>query len=451
MSIKINNQCYSEHHIEQLMIAIQQLPKVGTKRQDAQTVNTEQSLIHLQREAAFINRSQDPHLRFIGTKNLNSCLQVFFKNADNSECLGLHVDGDPHYDLQSKLALFSSQQLSMDIIGGTPNNPLSKTILKSFLKTLINESDRLGIDITIESQHLLNTNEFKDNDRYEFIFNKILENAECACRYFFGESLDYSQFNEQSIDDLRTKNPNSFNQFTLVIGSILGQINEAKHIENDSNFQFYVTMAQQTGLLPKQNESTENKNNQKTAFYEHVKNLFSTQSFALLYKTYNGNSIYPKARLRDFVLDLDNNTVCQISPQHNHTLSNSEHMRHVAMMSPADNHKHYMMVYNSNEQQLRLRQPSKTLISKLDQYKQSGDRSPLCRHLGIDTTDAYNINMIGRYLNLGGDVPLNSLTNPESQKMHPVMASALHFFAHSQASKQQATNQEPKESLHLSV
>ncbi len=127
-------------------------------------------IIILQREAAFIDRKLSPHINFIGTVHLETCL--FLRIYNNTQTYCAHIDRFTKLDPKAIIDLFDDKtNLSLELIGtpvGDKNEVALETAKKTIIDTLIVLDEYLksnNLSISISATCLLSHNRYKISEK----------------------------------------------------------------------------------------------------------------------------------------------------------------------------------------------------------------------------------------------------------------------------------------------
>lgn len=333
MAITINGKIFSGTFtpalLAEMISAIKKLPEPEIVPYDqAKTiVKEDETLLYLQREVVYIDEFNSTNkFTKIGSKNVISCFQVYIYSE--TDHLALHIDYTKNFGLMVRLSEFNyTNDINVMLVGGHPC-AASETKLKNFITELFDASEKLKINITIKAQKLIEQNKFTKDDKFGFIYDKILEKADILSREFFKKPIDLSYFKGRKVSDLQDRSVKDSNG----VQGMFAAISQAVELRIKS-------LQAKVELI---NSMLGERLTSEKKFLESVDLLFSKEGFALLNMGYENSNLYRDSQMAHFVFDIQTHKVLIIS---NSMGTPNETIRDV-VRDDLDQEPHYHLLYN---------------------------------------------------------------------------------------------------------
>jgi len=151
--------------LSDIINAIRNLPEPHVVALDDLEVNPNETVLCLQREAAYVDaNNQCNQIRYLGTKWLHTCILIYIHTEIDH--LIIHVDGTQYIDLAPMLSRFNYQNtVKVSLIGGLSKYSLSLWQLENIVVALLRITNQFSMNITIETQKLIERNIFREEDQ----------------------------------------------------------------------------------------------------------------------------------------------------------------------------------------------------------------------------------------------------------------------------------------------
>lgn len=312
---------------------IKKLPQPELVSDDASPINPKEAVICLQQEIAYVDLLNPlSNIKYIGTKNVNSCFALYIHNPTNH--LLIHIDAfNRNTNLTDRISAFSDKEnIEVYIVGGDENDGNSIKNLLFIINELFTVADKLNIKINITKQKILVNNKFTDNPRYHFVYSKIIEAADIICRQYYHspitEEEDYKYF---SVNDFRVKHVVLESNCSYLSDCLIG----AQELYDISDPKCKSSLND----LSKIKSVYAN----KIEFLNAIKNLFSKEGFNILQNLFNEIN---DRHLCDFAFDVDNKKIHVIK---NKLETKNEKIRAIYCIDPA--RQSYFVCYDGKYNQ----------------------------------------------------------------------------------------------------
>lgn len=287
---------------------ISQLPKpkiIPLDQSDADATNT---VLCLEREIAYLKKDSALHVKYIGSKHIISCMVVYIYSQ--TDHLIIHVDrlDLSHSDNLNRIldiiqGFDDKNNINVALVGGVLHQK-SEINLINILTLFSNLSIKSNLDFNIEMQAINIHNLFVEQDRYEYVYNSIIEKIDILSREYFNHPFDINLIKDKKISDL---------------------IN--MHQLNDVNFASFATLAilsqevcqksTRTCIdLLQNNIKAQDFIKNENDFIQMAKKLFSIEGFEPFDLYYRTNNIYPEVKLINIVFDTSTREISIIKRCH---------------------------------------------------------------------------------------------------------------------------------------
>ncbi len=270
---------------------------------DSSSIEADNTVLCLQREIAYLDSLNfDSNIRYIGTKNLITCILVYLYSGTQHAII--HVDNKGKLDFTEILSKFNrDEKIEVTLIGGDPstqnNTDLSNRNLENIVAMLLEAIGSLGHTLTITNQKLLEKNCCSEN-KYQFVFDIIHSRADILYRELFNESLPDEVFKKFTVMDLcpQTEENNTISSSPQFPQEHLSQLSFELILARESyGFSSKLTK----NWLPLFRSS----NQTKIDFINNIEQLFCNECFQMIDQT-SSQLISPTiaSRLKNFVFDI---------------------------------------------------------------------------------------------------------------------------------------------------
>lgn len=353
MAIIINGKSYSGSLTSQILTeminAINTLPKPEVIPVEKSNLALENMMLCLQREMVYIDEfNPNNPIQYIGSKNVYSCIVLYVRSE--TDHLVIHVDGTEPLDLTEQIGYFNYKaNLSVTLIGGVAGVTSEKN-LRQILLALNTAAQKLNIEITINSQNLIQNNYFTEEDEYDFIYDKYFEKMSIVACQFFGKTLDKQQFADRTKQDFKTRSVKGKvdHQMLMMLAGVFAQLAEIYDIRANNDIREAIF----TGFKQRVTSIEE--------FIKLADLMFSIEGFNIYSMAFRVNKLFPEASLSSFVFDLHSPRVYKIS---SHTETPDELKRSMRLVDSFQD-KCYHMFYNGRLNQLLPPALSSELITR---------------------------------------------------------------------------------------
>ena len=313
MAIIIGNKKYQGQLtpalLSQMINAVKQLPKPEVVPMGEIEINPNDVILCLQREMAYVNEFHSVQIRYLGTKNICSCIAVYIYSE--TDHLLIHFDYTKKSNLINELNQFNSKEnLKVILIGGRENRK-SETNLSNILTTLFHTADT--IDIALVSQKLIEQNVISNENFHGYITDIILRRADIFYRHYFKKSLDLQPYLNKQLYFRYLDLPANNKKLSLLMQTTIAMllitfevydISDRESLNQLDSFFKYV-------LLEKE-----------SIFLLALNSIFSNQGLESLKTALKTHDLYDHS---DFVFDLSSKKVIHISEHLKSQLSFESH------------------------------------------------------------------------------------------------------------------------------
>tara|TARA_R110000868_G_scaffold392875_1_gene663726 strand:+ start:38264 stop:39724 length:1461 start_codon:yes stop_codon:yes gene_type:complete len=195
-----NTQIDDSLNSEQWLKATMALPAPQIHDYRAKQVQPHQVALCVQREILHTRITNHSPL-YLGTVSATSCISAFLFSPSHAAII--HIDNTYNFDLPRLLSHFNkTEQIQVILLGGEPNNPLSKSHVKAIL-TALHQQATSGFHITIKHAYLCEKNKFLATSEAQFYFNKLLKKLSWLYYKLYKKPLPLSAFQWHSIEDFK--------------------------------------------------------------------------------------------------------------------------------------------------------------------------------------------------------------------------------------------------------
>lgn len=298
MPIVINNKKFSlSLNIKTIIDELKKLPEPDIIPLHQHSINPEETVLCLQREMGYIDEFNLTNIKYLGSKNVVSCILLYL--SSETDHLVVHVDDTKHIDLVSVLSAFNNKNgIKAMLVGGIPGQ-VSENNLRNIIEALLQVSKKLEIDITIEKQKIIECNKFTTDDRYSFIYDKILEKANRLSYQYFNKQLDLNYLSARTIVDLQERSVGLSTELQMIAAAL----SQAVELYKDSNMNNIKQLQSIFNHIVKTEDD----------FKKYIDKMFSKEGFKLLNIGYEQSKLYRDSKLSHFVFDIFSKKVYTIS------------------------------------------------------------------------------------------------------------------------------------------
>lgn len=207
MPLKINKKIFkSATAIKEMMEEVKKLPSLKIVPAHEKRVTSSEAILCLQREIAYVDQTNPiaSNIRYLGSKNVKDCLLLYLYNE--TDHLVVHVDNTPaKLDLYPYLEKFKYKKgIKVILAGGMVGQRSSVSNLEKCINALVEVTEKLGVEIEIDSQNIIEANQFDvKTDRYQFLFDWLMTQANLLSQLFYGKNFDFEKFKNRSADDFK--------------------------------------------------------------------------------------------------------------------------------------------------------------------------------------------------------------------------------------------------------
>lgn len=183
-------------------------------------------LMLIQSEFAYIDRLHPANtIRHVGTLDLATC--IFLVMANDYECFVTHLDLNitrSRFNIINWLSRFKDiEKINIHIIGGDwstqENAVLTNKTLEALFCQLLEAQNYYGNTIELQSQCLKLTNQFTENDKLHYFYDKAIDKADRLKRYLIGKPLRLDRLNDFDSFDFKNRHiePSSQDRAMLMV------------------------------------------------------------------------------------------------------------------------------------------------------------------------------------------------------------------------------------------
>jgi len=276
--------------LSDIINAIRNLPEPHVVALDDLEVNPNETVLCLQREAAYVDaNNQCNQIRYLGTKWLHTCILIYIHTE--TDHLIVHVDGTQHIDLASMLSRFNYQDtVKVSLIGGLSKYSLSLWQLENIVVALLRITNQFSMNITIETQKLIERNIFREEDQAGFIYDLIFRNAAILCKQYMGQPLNTMHFKERKSSDFHTRSVPLTNELIIMLKALVEALEIGK-------------LSKKIELDALDEEFREKICDEQT-FRMLLDAAFSMEGFNFFNDHCKSSGLYERAQLPNFVIDI---------------------------------------------------------------------------------------------------------------------------------------------------
>jgi hypothetical protein len=390
MPIIINDKIYSDVTADSITVMLQHVmtlpqPKVLPFSASAR-VQADNTLIHVQKEMVCVDLQHPANsIRYIGTKGLYTCLQVYIYNERH--CFAIHIDLTNDFNLMEALKPFVGSACEMMILGADSRDEFSKTMalleFKNFFMALAEAQKALKLTITVVAQKLLTHNVSTKEDVLLAQYDAILQKADLLLVRYYGLHLDFRAFAHRKPSDLATRSVPITEELIITL-SILNFSEElmvaGDDFEGMIGYCRVVRNAINIGILPEIGEKSLDK---VLVCYYRLINLID-QVFSQAGMDFLGASMtQPLVQLRNFVLDVTSKEIVIISQHQAALRSETETQRAIAIHDEFRSHP-YRMFYHSEKPEFILPIHSDKFLALCQEFARFISKSPLIPKAIVD-------------------------------------------------------------------
>lgn len=370
--------------LEKMIGEIKKLPEPTVKPISILGFKPEETALCLQREAIYFDEFnlQNP-IKYMGSKYVAECILVYIHSE--TDHLVVHVDDTSELSFTSYIKRFNyPKSIKVTLAGGFPGK-ISEGNLRRIVGALYTAEKELQIEITIEAQKILESNQSTLEERYDFVFDILMRKIELIGRQFFNSRIDPFTFKKSPRDLKSTSVKGKIDQSVLlVMASMFSQAVESYDAAKAPTLKFL--FGEFKRCVPT-----------VTDFLKFAEFMFSQEAFELLNVGYTANNMYNQSSLYSFVFDIRDASIYRIS---SHTKTPYEIMRTMVLID-SNQPKRYLFHYDGRTDKYYFPTMSEQFIEKCLHYRKLitdnfADRSQLPRLFGAPISVEY-LNVVTKY------------------------------------------------------
>lgn len=348
------NQALTKELLKNIIHAITQLPRPKIISDESavstQKISADNTVICLQKEFVYVNNTTHGNtVQFLGTKNLISCILCII--SCGNEYIAIHCDSIGTFDFAKLLGKFTNpkQAINITIIGGVPStskyHKLSQGILENIVTSIYQTAQKTDTPITIRQQKIFTENSLTDEDKYRFIYYKLLEKLNVLWNMLFKKPFPINTLiQSKKIADLKATSITSssstssssttshMSEITSTLALLLMQINEVRSGNSEKIIQEFWEK------LPKN----------ETQLYQLGMSLFCHTGFKIFDLSYSMHDLYQDTHCPNIVVNLQTGDLFHIPP---YFPTPYEYRRSAALICPSSSQQttEYFLAYDDGQ------------------------------------------------------------------------------------------------------
>jgi hypothetical protein len=306
---------FTETKYKEMLNALSSVPKPNIEYNVVIEKNQKAAneLFILQGEYAYIDRAHIANqIDTVATKYLSSCIFLILYNE--SDCMAAHIDQMRDTPISQWLANFKyPETINVQLLGGD-NSATSKATLRDICGALLSASNYGNTKIRINYKSLNKDNELNQEDKYRYIFDRIIYKADLLKRCVFSRPLDKEKLLGISPEQLK-KSKTTSRTFNDMLAAMFEK-KASKDLENIFsmvNLLNNLTEAKDLSAQELAKKNTAKLGVQVENFEEFLTSFLSQEAFQMLDYGYSQKNIYPDSNLRNIKVDLNNNKISVVS------------------------------------------------------------------------------------------------------------------------------------------
>lgn len=177
MPLIINNKTFNTltgELLQEMIAEVKKLPEPEVIPFGKVNIKAEDVLLCLQRELVYSNKFNPTNTqKFIGSKKVYDCLVVYIYTE--TDYLVIHVDKyiDP-IEIPEYISRFNKEgNIRVKLAGGFNEDINSEKNLEKIIRQIFNAAQKLNVDITIEEQKILESNESENEEDLYLIYGSM--------------------------------------------------------------------------------------------------------------------------------------------------------------------------------------------------------------------------------------------------------------------------------------